>query len=229
MSQTIVFIPARIGSKSIPKKNIKSFLDKPLIYWVIKAAQDCSIVNKIVLSIDSTEIIDKISHFQFSKLEVFHRASDTATDEASTESAILEYLEQSSLNIIDIVVLLQATSPFTSSEDIKGALQLMINHPYDSIISCVRRKYFIWSEAGEALNYDVLNRPRRQDFDGHLQENGAIYISSVGSILSERCRVSGRIGIFEMAAHKGFEIDEPEDWIIAESLMKSQRQKNLRL
>ncbi len=225
MSQTIAFIPTRIGSQSIPKKNIKSFLGKPLVYWVIDAAQQCGRVDRIVLSIDSKEIEDAISEYDFSKLELYYRAAHTATHEASTESAMLDYLGQSDLKADDLMVLLQATSPYTTSEDISTAISLADKPEYDSILSCVRAKHFLWTDEGKALNYNPYERPRRQDFNGHLQENGAIYISQVSSIKQEKNRLSGRIGIYEMADYTAFEIDEPEDWIIAEALMKHQKFK----
>ena len=111
----IAFIPARGGSKSIPLKNIKGLCGKPLIYWSIKALNR-SIVDKIVVATDSDVIRKTVLEFNFSKVEIYDRDSRNATDDASTESVMLEYIEKSELLDSDIFMLVQATSPFTHPE-----------------------------------------------------------------------------------------------------------------
>jgi N-acylneuraminate cytidylyltransferase len=114
-------------------------------------------------------------------------------------------------------MLAQATSPFTQTSHFNEGLELFKKH--DSVLSCCESKRFSWKN-GKALNYDIYNRPRRQDFQGTLIENGAFYISSVSSIKQSKNRISGNIGIYEMPEYTYTEIDEIEDWIVAESLMK---------
>ena len=92
----LAFIPARGGSKSIPLKNIKMFCGKPLIYWNLLSLQKSS-VDKIIVATDSNQIKNKILSFSFSKVEVYNRIDENATDESSTESVMLEYIE--SVNI----------------------------------------------------------------------------------------------------------------------------------
>jgi N-acylneuraminate cytidylyltransferase len=98
------------------------------------------------------------------------------------------------------------------------------SHNLDSLLSAVRTKRFFWNASGEPLNYDYNNRPRRQDFEGLFMENGAFYINSVENILKFKNRLSGKVGVYEMPEASGFEIDEPEDWIIVESLLQRQQQ-----
>ena len=88
------------------------------------------------------------------------------------------------------------------------------------MLTCVRQKRFFWKENGEAINYYFRNRPRRQDFDGILMENGAFYINSVKNILADNNRLSGKIVVHEMEEFTAVELDEPDDWIIAEMLMR---------
>ena len=89
------------------------------------------------------------------------------------------------------------------------------------ILPCQRYeiKDFFWNEDGVSLNYNVNNRPRRQDFSGCLMENGAVYINSVKNIFDSKCRLSGNIFVYEMPEHMGIELDEPIDWIIMEELL----------
>ena len=213
----IAFVPARHGSKSIPEKNIKSFCGKPLIFWVLQELQH-AIVDKIVVATDSEKIKDIVVSFNFSKVEVFNRSLNNAKDFSTTESVMLEYINSSILNNNDIFMLVQATSPFTQKKHFNEGLQLF--KKYDSVISCCISKKFFWKEEGIALNYDINNRPRRQDHRGFLIENGAFYISSVLNIINSKNRLSGNIGIYQMPDYTSVEIDEQVDWIIAESIMK---------
>ena len=88
-----------------------------------------------------------------------------------------------------------------------------------TLLSVVRSKRFFWAENGKPINYDFKKRPRRQDFDGMMMENGAFYISSVGSVLKSQNRLSGKISLYEMPEESGFEIDEPSDWEIVGGLL----------
>ncbi len=216
--KTIAFIPARGGSKSIPFKNIKSFCGKPLIYWTIKAAVETNKVDQVVIATDSLEIEETVKSFSFDKVKVYRRDKKNAEDTSSTESVILEYLSKSNLSNKDCFILIQATSPLLIKNDIEKGLNIFNEN--DSVLSCVKSKRFLWSDKGKPLNYDYKNRPRRQDFAGFLMENGAFYISSIHDILKSENRISGKIGVSEMPEYTAVEIDEEEDWIIAESLMR---------
>lgn len=217
---TIAFIPVRGGSQSIPLKNIKSFCGKPLVFWNIYALEDTPAIDKIVVATDSAEIEEAIRSFNFQKTEIYHRSAENAQDTSSTESVMLEYLHQSGSDADDVFILVQATSPLTQSKDFSAALELYKHSDYDSLLTGVRFKRFFWNEDGSSKNYDYQNRPRRQDFKGEFMENGAFYVNRVGNILRDRNRLSGKIALFEMEEFTAFEIDEPDDWAIAEALMK---------
>lgn len=216
----IAFIPVRGGSKSIPLKNIKPLAGKPLVCWTIEALENCPEVNRIIVATDSIQIEQTVMQYHFAKTEIYHRSAENASDTASTESVMLEYLRVADLQKDDIFMLVQATSPLTQMGHFSEALSLYEAGGYDSMLSCVRNKRFFWSEDGKSLNYDYKHRPRRQDFEGLLMENGAFYINTVANIIRGENRLSGKIGIYEMPEYTGVEIDEPEDWIIIENLIK---------
>ncbi|MBU8907591.1 acylneuraminate cytidylyltransferase [Desertibacillus haloalkaliphilus] len=216
------FIPLRGGSKSIPLKNIKSFCGRPLAYWVIKAASDCKEIDRVYVSTDDEQIKQVIERFSFSKVQVIKRSKKTATDEATTESAMLECLP---LVDNDHIILIQATSPLLESSHLQAAIVDYKNNKFDSLVSVVRQKRFVWKQEKSGsvpINYDPLNRPRRQDWDGFLVENGAFYMTSTKRLSKTGCRISGKVGLYEMPEETYFEIDEPTDWIIAEQLKKHQ-------
>jgi len=216
----IAFIPVRGGSKSIPLKNIKKFCNKPLVYWTVNAAQQSKKIDKIIVATDSAEIKKIVNSFGFKKVEVYDRISINATDEAATEDVMLEYLDKSNLKNEDFFILLQATSPMTEAKDIDLAISLIIAENVDSVLSCVRQKYFLWNDNNSPFNYDHRNRPRRQDYSGILVENGALYISSVNSIKKTKNRLGGKIAIYEMEDFKNIDLDEEFQWLPAEIIMK---------
>ena len=216
----VAFIPVRGGSKSIPLKNIKKIHGYPLVYWTVKAAVECQYIDKIYVSTDNRLIKDTVLSFAFPNVEVISRSPETASDTASTESAMLEFANQYEF---ENIVLIQATSPLLTAEDLDGGFVQYHDHTTDSVLSVVRQKRFIWKETETgtvAENYNPLSRPRRQEYDGYLVENGAFYITSRKAFIETGCRISGNIRTYEMSEDTYFEIDEPSDWIIIEEFLK---------
>ena len=224
----VAFIPVRGGSKSIPLKNIKPISGKPLVYWTVKAACACKYIDKVFVATDSDKIKETVEGFKtgieadlFSKAEVIGRSAESASDTASTEFAMLEFAGNYEF---DNIVLVQATSPLLQASDLDHGFEAFKSQGTDSVLSVVRQKRFHWGndEDGYAhpTNYDVFHRPRRQEFEGYLVENGAFYISSKADLIKHRNRVSGNIKTVEMNEDTFFEIDEPSDWVIIEALMK---------
>ena len=222
----VAFIPVRGGSKSIPLKNIKPICGKPLVYWTVKAACECRYIDKVYVSTDSEVIRNAVQRFAgeisgADKIEVIGRSPETATDGASTESAMLEFAEH---YIFDNIILVQATSPMLTAGDLNGGYELYATDNTDSVLSVVKQYRFLWKQDKEEnavpMNYEVFHRPRRQEFDGYLMENGAFYICSRENLLKTGNRLSGNIKAYEMDADTAFEIDEPSYWIIIEALMK---------
>lgn len=226
----VAFIPVRGGSKSIPLKNIRSFCGKPLIYWNLKALESAPDVDRVVVSTDSEAIVGVVKNLGLSKVEVFSRSPESATDTASTETAMFDYINRvgGKLSPDDTFMLVQATSPLTREVDFSGALELFNEGNFDSMLTCVRYKRFFWNADGSSKNYDYRKRPRRQDFDGELMENGAFYISKVKAIVTSGNRLSGRIGIYEMPEYTAIEIDEEDDWLLAEHLMRKHQMQEVR-
>ena len=219
----IAFIPVRGGSKSIPLKNIKILAGKPLVYWTAKAANDSKCIDKVIIATDSEEIKNAVKNFGLNKVEIYDRKSENAQDFSSTESVMLEYINAKNLDKEDLFFLIQATSPLLKSKHIDNMYQKFIEDGADSSLSCVKTKRFFWSKDGKSLNYDYKNRPRRQDFEGLMMENGACYINSVGHILRDKNRLSGKISVFEMPEYTAVEIDEPDDFLLIEKLMEKHK------
>ncbi len=216
----IAFIPARCGSKSIKYKNIKLFCGKPLVYWSIRALEKSSFIDEIVVATDCKKIGKVVEDFKFSKTKIFYRSKLNAQDQSSSELVMLEFLSKKKYSDNDNFILVQATSPLTETSDYEIAIKKLKKERSDSLLSCVRVKRFLWNNKNRPINYDYKKRPRRQDFEGVLIENGAFYINTVSNIIKSKNRLSGKISIYEMPEFKYVEIDEENDWIIAENLMK---------
>lgn len=221
----VAFIPLRGGSKGIPGKNIRLLAGRPLALWALDAAVNCSLIDRVYVATDDQEIAAVIHAYGSSRVEVVDRGPETATDTASTESAMLEFAQRVSC---DHVVLIQATSPLLGTRDLEIGLRKYLDSRADGLVSVVRQRRFIWAPSGEGfvepVNYDPANRPRRQDFEGFLVENGAFYACSRARLLQTRARISGDIVAHEMPPESYYEVDDPEDWLIVERLLSGRRQ-----
>ncbi len=232
MDQYVAFIPVRGGSKSIPLKNIREICGRPLVYWTLDAAVQCPEIDRVYLCTDSAVIRKKVEEYieQYhcaDKLRCIDRPPETATDTASTESAMLYFGH--AWEDFQHIILIQATSPLLTAVHLTAAISTYETGNYDSLLSVVRQKRFCWRTGEQgyvAENYDYRNRPRRQEFDGYLVENGAFYINTREGLLRDECRLSGKVGVYEMEEETYFEIDEPSDWIIVEQLLRNRTAKH---
>jgi len=223
----VAIIPLRKGSKGIPGKNKKKMLGRPLFSWVLSAAI-FSDLDEVYVFTDDEEILSFISkeYHWTSKVKGLLRNDENANDTASTESAMLEFAEKIHRDF-DVLCLLQATSPLTTSQDINNALSQISVEGKASALSVVKTHRFTWNADGIPQNYDVFNRPRRQDFAGLLMENGAVYATTKDAFIKSKNRVSETIGLVEMPEETLMEIDSLSDWTIIESLL-AERQKSFK-
>ncbi len=208
VEKIVCLVPLRGGSKSIPKKNILPFRGKPLACWTLEAALTCPEIAEVWVSTDSEEIRETIAA-RLPDVRFCRRDPATATDTASTESVMLDFMAQVGF---DVLITAQATSPGTRAADFSEAITRFRLEQADSLLTGVLEKRFYWSPDGKPLNYDPLHRPRRQDFAGSIVENGAFYITRRSLLASASCRLGGRITVFVMNPETFHEIDEPGDW-----------------
>lgn len=220
--RNIALIPLRGGSKGIPGKNLKELNGKPLCSYAINAALNSKKIDEVWVSSDDKTIIDFIK-LEFPKVKIRTRPAEFATDTASTESVILDLISSQNFNIKDQIILIQATSPLIVFNDLNLALEQLENSPLNSLVSGVEFKRFLWNKDGVPINYNIYDRPRRQDFDGIFLENGAFYISTVETILKTKNRVEIPAELYLMREESAYEIDEISDWIIVESLLSNRK------
>lgn len=223
------FIPARAGSKGIPKKNIALLNGNPLIWHTIHGAQQSRLRDSLFLSSDSQEIIDYCKGLGIKG--DYKRPDFLATDQASTVDAVLHALEylSSQGQRPENVVLLQPTSPLRTPVEIDSAIELfeqrnlqslvgvntMREHPYECIESAEGRT---WSY----LRRSPINATRRQDYlEKFYYINGALYIVNTDYLFKNKCFVTeGETYLFEMSSCNAIDIDEPLDLYMAEAYFR---------
>lgn len=224
--KSIGFIPLRKGSKGIPGKNIRKMVGRPLFTWVLGEAI-FSNLDTIYVYTDDENVIDFINkeYHWTNKVKVLLRSVASATETASTETAIMEFCESIDYDF-DVFCLLQATSPFTKQADINNCLN-KLNDGFDSALTVVNTHRFLWDEDGKALNYNPHERPRRQDFKGLLVENGAVYTTTKSTLKKYKNRIGVNTAVVKMPEDSLLEIDSENDWVAVESLL-IERQKRVK-
>lgn len=213
----IAYMPLRGGSKSIPGKNIRPLAGRPLFAWSLGAALDSGCFDEVWVGTDAASIRHEVERQFAGRVRLFGRAAATCTDEASTESALLEF---AAAVPFDVLCTIQATSPMTTMADFQAARARLQDGRADSLLTATRVKRFYWTDDARPLNYDPANRPRRQDFPGSLMENGAFYLTRRAVLEAQRCRLGGKVAIHEMTGDSAVEIDEPADWPVVERLLR---------
>lgn len=211
-------ILARGGSKGIPLKNIKMLAGVPLIGWVLRAAVDSKMFDSVWVSTDHDDI-EKVAKAWGAKV---HRRSPEVSKDSSTSLETIQ--EFARLNPdVDVICNIQATAPCLHPFHVKEALEMITLRGFDSVFSVVRRHQFRWKEVKKGsgdfttpLNLDPANRPRRQDWDGELCENGSFYFTTRELIMNEGLLQGGKVCYYEMLPEFSVDIDVDIDWPVAE-------------
>lgn len=208
---TVALILARGGSKEVPQKNIQLLGGEPLISYAINAAK-WSDVDDVWVSTDCP-VIKSISKGY--GVRVIDRPDEFSTDESPSEEALLHFAENVDF---DVLVFMQPTSPLIRPSYINEGLIKMSE--YDSVFS-VYKEHWVprWNKNITPIGFDNQDRPRRQDMEDVLVENGAFYITTKDNLLESKTRVSGNLGVVEMKIKDSFQIDTFEDFELVESLL----------
>jgi CMP-N,N'-diacetyllegionaminic acid synthase len=218
----VAVIPARGGSKGIPRKNIRLLAGKPLIVHTIEQARQSCWVTETVVSTDDDEIA---AVSEAAGATVVRRPADISGDQASSESALIHAihsLRQQGRPLPDLTVFLQCTSPIRRRGDIDAAVATLLRKGADSLLSVSPSHRFLWTEEGgeaRSINYDFRNRPRRQDMAPQYVENGSIYVIRTQALLDSGNRLSGKVALYPMDEEAAVDIDSMLDMKLAELIL----------
>lgn len=219
----LAIIPARGGSKGLPRKNIIDLAGKPLITWTITASIESKYITKTIVSSDDDEILDISKSFG---AQTIRRPDELALDTSSSEMVIenvLEELNKDKTFVIDLVILLQPTSPLRSSDDIDSALEMMVSKNATALISVYQTdnkvlKAFVENEDGYIKSPFNKRYPfmRRQDLPSIFMPNGAIYIITKDEFDLHKTLITDKTAFYEMNKDKSIDIDNEDDLEVAE-------------
>jgi CMP-N,N'-diacetyllegionaminic acid synthase len=217
-------IPARGGSKGIPRKNLKLLCGKPLIVWTIEAAQRATGIERLVVSTDDIEIAETAVA---SGAEVIMRPAELAADASPTEPAlehVLDTLQTTEGYVPEAIALLQCTSPLRGSDIIDAGIEMLFETGGDAILSvCPIQHWYLagmLSPEGAFLpEYDYSNRPFSQTMPHKYRENGALFVTRTSSFRRTNNRLGGEVFALVMDAARSVDIDTDDDFILAAQVM----------
>ena len=228
--EAVAIIPARGGSKGLPRKNVLPLCGRPLIAWTIEAAQKARHVGRVVVSTDDPEIA---AVSRAAGAEIVRRPDGLAGDEVSSEAVLEHALAELGIRR-GALAFLQCTAPLTLPEDIDGTLTLLAQA--DAAFTATPWHGFPWRQSPDpnandpALNlvvpvsHSAAQRPRRQERGGLYLEVGAVYAMDVAGFLRARHRFFGRIRAYVIPKERSIEIDDAVDFVLAETLLRRRLQ-----
>lgn len=211
LQTAVAIIPARGGSKQIPRKNLERVGGVPLVARAVHAARAAACFDLVIVSTDDDEIAVAAEE---AGARVIRRPAELSGDTATSEGAILHALDELERagERFEVVAFLQATSPFLPGAALADAVAEVQQGESDSVFSAVETYGFLWRRGAdgtaEAINHEAGHRPRRQDREPHHLETGAFYVFRADGFRTHRHRFFGRIGIAPVPEETAIEIDD---------------------
>jgi CMP-N,N'-diacetyllegionaminic acid synthase len=230
MPSVLALIPARGGSKSIPKKNIVPLLGKPLLAYSIEAALQSGVIDHVYVSSDDAEILSAAQQFGATPLQ---RTPSLALDESPTDPVIADFIAKVAAEPEDIIVLLQPTSPLRTAEHVRAAVESFQAAPAgQAVISVcnidnkVLKAYLQQGDYLEALAGADFPYKRRQDLPALYMPNGALYIFSVRSFTQQQGIPRQQLKPYRMTVDDSADIDTLDDLRKAEQILVLRQQQH---
>ncbi|RPE79278.1 sialic acid synthase SpsE [Curtobacterium sp. PhB137] len=217
----LAVVPARAGSKGIPGKNLRTVGGRSLVRRAVESARSAALIDAVVVTTDGDAIA---AEARAAGADVVRRPADLAGDQASSESAllhVLDELEAAGDALPEILVFLQATSPFIDPDDLDTAIRRVAEGHADVVFAAAPSHAFLWrvSDDGSAVavNHDAATRPRRQDRAAEYRETGASYVMRTDGFRQHRHRFHGRVELIAVDPAGAIDIDDETDLITAEA------------
>lgn len=223
-NKILVVIPARGGSKGIPRKNIRLLNNKPLISYSINIARSSEYVDDVVVTTDDSEIALLSEKFGAS---VIRRSEELAGDELPLDPVIYDAMvqkEKLAFDEYDIVITLQPTSPLLKTSTLDRAIEKFEDFAVDSVLSVVDDRHLSWGydEANERYFPNYIERKNRQYLPKDFRETGAI-LATRRNFVHEDSRLGTNLQLIEVSREESVDIDNYEDWWVAENYLQKKR------
>lgn len=218
----LAVIPARGGSKGIPRKNVRLMAGKPLIYYAINNALSCPSITDVVVTSDDDEILAISERYGATPLR---RASKLALDAVTLDPVIMDatlQMEEKNSCKYDIVITLQPTSPVLTAETLNGAIESFIKENAETYLSAVNRPHLSWSKNEQGYFPLYKERLNRQQLPPNYLETGAFVITR-REFVTEKSRFGKNIAVYEIPDVESTDIDTDADWIVCESILRRKK------
>ncbi len=213
----VAVVPARGGSKGVPGKNLRRVGGVPLVARAVSAALATPSVDRVLVSTDD----DAIAHVaRAAGAEIVRRPAELASDTATSEAALLHAIDQLEEEP-EVLVFLQATSPFVDPLELDAAIARVRDGREDVVFSAFETYAFLWRETPDGaagVNHDHSFRPRRQDREPHYQETGAFYVMRTAGFRAAGFRFFGRVGVARTDERRAIEIDDEHQLELARAI-----------
>ncbi len=217
----LAVIPARGGSKGIPRKNVRILKGKPLISYAIEAARNSRYISKVVVSTDDDEIASIANKYG---AEVVLRPENLASDEVPLDPVIYDAIQkvEDKDGVFDIVITIQPTSPLLKTETINKVIQALITNDYDTVLTAVDDRHLSWTKEGDYFLPKYTKRKNRQYLPSEFRETGAV-LASKRSVITPESRIGKNVSLYEVDKYESVDIDSPMDWWVAEKLLNRKK------
>ncbi len=225
--KTLIVIPARGGSKRIPRKNVRIMCGKPLIAYSIENAkalrENMHLDVDVAVSTDDEELGGIVKK---RGVEVIARPAELATDSVTLDPVIYHavcYMEEKKGIKYDIVITMQATSPTLKMETVKNAIEYFEAHDYDTVLSATNKPHLSWgvnAEGEYVKNYE--KRLNSQELPPNYLETGGFLITRRQCVTQEG-RIGKKVSIFEIPEDEAVDIDTYSDWVLCENILKRKK------
>lgn len=220
--KNIAILPARIGSKRIKKKNIKNFLNKPMIYWTLMNLKKTKLFDKIYVSTDSNEIVNKLKKFGF--LDFIYRGKRLSNDSTGINLVMIDAIKKiSHTHLLDNVCCVFPCNPFLRKKELKKSFDILKKNNNAFIFPVVKyshpieRAYYFLNGKFIRRITKIKNNERTQDFKSKYFDSGSFYFANKKTWLNnKRNKIIG----IKTNWWSAVDIDTPEDWKKAEILYK---------
>ena len=207
----VAVVPMKLNNRRLPQKNTKSFTNgKPLCYYILSTLLSVNEVNEVYVYCSNPDIQEFIPD----GVKYLRRSESLDQDTTSMTEVLTCFTKEIPA---DIYVMTHTTAPFISKESIEKGLKSVISGNYDSAFAAKKLQDFLWKD-GVPFNYDLTNIPRTQDLPALYEETSGFYIYKHDVMSNLHRRIGEKPFIVEVGEIEAVDIDEPEDFIIADAI-----------
>lgn len=217
--ELVALLPMKANSERIPGKNFREFAGKPLFRWILDTLLDVAEVDLVVINTDARGILAQHGLTDSERVTIRDRKPELCGDFVSMNLILADDIA----NVPAASYLMtHNTNPLLSADTIRDAIGQFRSSDHDSLFSVTRHQTRFYTQSAQAINHDPDNLIRTQDLEPWFEENSCLYLFSGESFATTNARIGRNPMIYEMKKVEAVDIDEPEDWAIAEAIARQQ-------